>query len=66
MTFTFSEKVDQASFTAVAENGDLSTLTWADDGLSATATFTATDGVSGTGSFFLRLWRPDAVKRPLL
>ena len=53
VTFTFSEAIDATTFSlddATVTNGALSNLVIAADGLSATATFTATDGVSGTGS----------------
>jgi Ca2+-binding RTX toxin-like protein len=53
VTFTFSEAIDAASFTfddVSATNGLLFGLVVAADGLSATATFTATDNVNGTGS----------------
>ncbi|WP_262273513.1 Ig-like domain-containing protein [Microvirga yunnanensis] len=53
VTFTFSEAIAAGSFTlddASVANGVLSGLVIAADGLSATATFTATDNVNGTGS----------------
>jgi hypothetical protein len=50
VTFTVSEAVDPATFAATPDGGTLSALTWAADGLSATATFTASDGFLGTGS----------------
>ena len=53
VTFTFSEAIGAGSF-ALADmsvaNGVLSNLTIAANGLSAAATFTATDNLKGTGS----------------
>src|SRR6185436_17218779 len=57
VTFTFSEKVSDATFAGLASGagitvvgGTLSALTWDAGHTAATATFTATDGFSGTGS----------------
>jgi Ca2+-binding RTX toxin-like protein len=53
VTFTFSEAIAAGSFTpddVSVANGVLSDLEIDADGLSATATFTATDNINGTGS----------------
>src|SRR4029079_19743936 len=57
VTFTFSEKVSDATFGGLASGagitvvgGALSALSWNAGHTAATATFTATDGFSGTGS----------------
>uniref|UniRef100_UPI001FE1FD30 Ig-like domain-containing protein n=1 Tax=Microvirga calopogonii TaxID=2078013 RepID=UPI001FE1FD30 len=53
VTFTFSETIAAGTFTlddVSAVNGTLSNLVFAGDNTSATATFTATADVSGTGS----------------
>ncbi|WP_201839257.1 Ig-like domain-containing protein [Microvirga zambiensis] len=53
VTFTFSEAIATGSFTisdVTVANGALSNLVVAANGLSATATFTATDSVNATGS----------------
>ncbi|MCA6126336.1 hypothetical protein J6500_31255, partial [Bradyrhizobium sp. WSM 1704] len=57
VTFTFSEAVSAATVATLAEGagitvvgGTLSALSWAADHTSATATFTATDGITASGS----------------